>query len=143
MARADFYILSGGTNAERFSCIIAGKAFNQGNSVYIVVPDKHEAERLDGLLWTFNDISFLPHACVDVAEADTPIVIGWPGANLTQADVMINLTMTVPEGTDQFKRIVEIVAEDAAPQGRERYKIYRGRGYEMFNHTIGAEQANG
>jgi DNA polymerase-3 subunit chi len=143
MARADFYILNGGTNAERFSCTIAGKAFSQGNSVYIMAADKYEAERLDDLLWTFNDISFLPHACVDVATERTPIVIGWPGASLTQADVMINLTMTVPEAADQFKRVVEIVSEDAAPQGRERYKVYRGRGYEMFNHMIGVEQANG
>ena len=145
MARADFYILNGNIPPARFSCTIAGKAFARGNSVYIIAADREAAARLDDLLWTFHDISFLPHACVDVAAPGSPIIIGWPGVEAPQADVLINLTAAVPDDSGHFDRVVEIVADETAPRelGRERYKIYRGRGYEMHSHTIGAEQAHG
>lgn len=145
MARADFYILNGSTPVARFCCTIAGKAFAQGNSVCIAAADRNEAAQLDDLLWTFQDISFLPHACADVAAPDTPIVIGWPGAQMPSADVLINLTAEIPDTVADYERIVEIIADEPVSRdsGRERYKVYRGRGYEMFNHTIGAEQAHG
>ena len=144
MPRADFYILNGNTAPSRFSCTIVGKAFSQGNSVYILAADRDEAAKLDDLLWTFQDISFLPHACVDEATPSTPIIIGWPGAQPPQADVLINLAELVPDNINDIKRIVEIVADETSlrERGRERYKVYRERGYEMFNHTIGPEQAN-
>ena len=142
MARADFYILNGNTAPSRFSCTVASKAFSQGNSVYIMATDRDEAIRLDDLLWTYQDISFLPHACVDEAQLDTPVIIGWPGAQPPPTDVLINLTETVPDDLAGFNRIVEIVADETSRResGRERYKVYRERGYEMFNHTIGPEQ---
>jgi DNA polymerase-3 subunit chi len=145
MARADFYILNGNTAPSRFSCTVAGKAYSQGNSVYIMATDREEAARLDDLLWTFQDISFLPHACVDDAPPDTPILIGWPGAEAPQTDVMINLTESVADNSNDYNRIVEIIADETSrrERGRERYKVYRERGYEMFNHNITAEQAHG
>lgn len=144
MARADFYILNGNTAPSRFSCTVAGKAFNQGHSVYIVVTDRDEATRLDDLLWTYQDISFLPHACVDVAAPGTPIIIGWPGAQAPQTDVLINLADPVPDTITGFNRIIEIVADETSKRehGRERYKFYRERGYEMFKHDISLEQGS-
>jgi len=144
MARADFYILNGNTAPSRFSCTVAGKAFNQGNSVYIVAANQDEAARLDDLLWTYQDISFLPHACVDVATPGTPIIIGWPGAQVPQTDVLINLADSVPDTIEGFNRVIEIVADETSrrEQGRERYKIYRERGYEMFKHDISLEQGS-
>lgn len=142
MARADFYILNGNTAASRFSCTVASKAFSQGTPVYILAADRDEAARLDDLLWTYQDISFLPHACVDAAQPGTPVIIGWPGAQPPLSDVLINLTESVPDKLTGFTRIVEIVADEASrrERGRERYKYYREHGYEMFNHPIGPEQ---
>jgi len=142
MARADFYILNGNTAPSRFSCTVAGKAFNQGHTIYIVAKDKDEAARLDDLFWTYQDISFLPHACVDVAAPGTPIIIGWPGTQAPQTDILINLADSVPDTITGFNRIIEIVADETSrrEQGRERYKFYREHGYEMFKHDISLEQ---
>ena len=142
MARADFYILNGNTTATRFSCSIANKAWSQGNKVYIIVRDADEASRIDNLLWTFHDISFLPHATVENALDDTPILIGWPGSVTPHANVIINLTDTIPDCITSFERIVEIVPEDPAlrDRGRKHYKAYRDMGFEIFNHTINMEQ---
>ena len=141
MARADFYILNGKTTASRFSCFIANKAWTQGNSIYIFTRDPDEARKIDDLLWTFQDISFLPHALIDNYEDNVPVIIGWSSTTPPQADVLINLTDSIPEGIDGFKRVIAIVAEDKIQreQGRERYKAYRKLGFEIFNHEITAE----
>jgi len=141
MARADFYILNGNTAASRFSCSIASKAFAQGNTVYIITANQEQATKLDDLLWTFQDTSFLPHAQLDAGDA--PVLIGWPGMATPEADVLINLTDNVPEGINSFSRVIEIVA-DTPPgreQGRARYKQYREQGFELFTHEINTEQA--
>jgi len=141
MARADFYILNGNTAAIRFSCSIVNKAFAQGSSVYIITEDREHAAKLDDLLWTFQDTSFLPHAQLHAGEA--PVLIGWQGVTAPEADVLINLTDKVPEEISSFGRIIEIVA-DTPPQreqGRARYKQYREKGLELFIHEINTEQA--
>ncbi|MEX2353565.1 MAG: DNA polymerase III subunit chi [Gammaproteobacteria bacterium] len=145
MARTDFYILNGDTTASRFSCAIANKAFLQGNSVFIISADRNEAGIMDDLLWTYHDISFLPHALADDKPAGAPVIIGWPGQIPPASEVLINLTDTVPNCITEFNRIVEIVADDPAQKerGRERYKYYRDNGYELFSHNISKEAAGG
>jgi len=140
MARADFYILNGNTAAARFSCSIANKAFARGKSVYIIAADQEQAAKLDDLLWTYQDTSFLPHARLHAGNA--PVLIGWPGVAPPEADVLINLTNQLPEDMTCFDRIIEIVA-DTPPereQGRARYKQYRDLGVELFMHEINTEQ---
>jgi DNA polymerase III subunit chi len=138
MARADFYILNDSTSASRFSCTITSKACAQGNSVYIFTKDNETASKIDDLLWTFQDISFLPHAKIDKEESNVPVIIGWPGEKPPQADVMINLTDSIPNGVESFARVIEIVEQDPKlrENGRLRYKAYRELGFEMFKHEI-------
>jgi DNA polymerase III subunit chi len=142
MARADFYILNGNTTAARFSCSIASKAWSQGHSIYIMARNTEQAAKIDDLLWTYHDISFLPHARIDNEGSNAPVIIGWPGVEPAESDVMINLTETVPDCAKQYQRVIEIIAEDPLlrNQGRQRYKAYRDMGYEMFNHEINMEQ---
>jgi DNA polymerase-3 subunit chi len=141
MSRADFYILNGKTDAPRFSCNIANKAWTSGNSVFIITRNEAEAGDIDDLLWTYQDVSFVPHAKVDTGASDAPILIGWNGTETPQADVMINLTDTIPECYTNYDRVIEIIPEDPVlkNQGRERYKRYRELGFELFNHTINTD----
>ncbi len=141
MTRADFYILNGKTSAYRFSCSIANKAWSSGNSVFIITNNETEAVQIDDLLWTYHDISFIPHARVGTENNDIPILIGWKGSITPDADVIINLTDTIPECVPDFDRVIEIIPEDPhlKNQGRERYKQYRELGVELFNHTINTD----
>lgn len=63
MAKVDFYILSNGDPEEtlRVACRIAEKAWRQGNRVRVEADDMDALRRLDGLMWTFKQESFLPH----------------------------------------------------------------------------------
>lgn len=138
MPRTDFYILKGNTPAARISCSIAAKALAGGHTVYLLAADEAEVQRLDELLWTYQDTSFLPHALAGGDGADAPIQIGMPGMAHPGADVLINLTGSVPDCAGDFSRVVEIIDGNPARRdaGRERYRIYRERGYELHNHEI-------
>lgn len=143
MPRADFYILDGSSSPARLACGIAHKAWQQGNRVYIAARTREEAAQMDDLLWTFHDISFLPHALIGEAGAEhLSVTIGWAETAPPDHEVLINLTAGVPDFSGKFDRIVEIVAPEEKDGARERYKQYRERGFELHSHDINAGNAH-
>ena len=145
MSRADFYIVEEPTVPYRFVCQLASKIRGEGYDIYIHVASREEAETLDNLLWTFRDISFLPHALVDTGEATEqyPVIIGWEGTTPLTRRLLINLSGGTVAGTDSYERIVEVTPADPEQrqQARLRYKDYRARGLEMHSHNISATHA--
>ena len=145
MTRADFYIVPDPAIPYRFVCQVADKVRNEGYDIYIHAASREEAAAIDDLLWTFQDISFLPHAAIDSADGveDCPIIIGWEGETPAPRRVLINLSGAMPDNPDAYERIIEVVPSDPAgrQQARLRYKDYRDRGVEMHSHNIGSGHA--
>ncbi len=148
MTRIDFYVLENAATAlsarQLLACRLAEKAFLQGHRIYIHVSDAAEGRQLDDLLWSFRPGSFVPHECVDgqgTSETETPVHIGWGGEPSVHDDVLINLTSGVPRFFSRFERVAELVGpgEEDRRQGRERFRFYRDRGYELNSHTIKLE----
>lgn len=139
MGRVDFYVLPENSQRERFVCGLVVKALQGGHRLYIHSPDPNIAGLLDEMLWTFQDISFVPHEMTTSAPpADCPVLIG-PEENLPPGcDVMINLSDSIPAAAEQCTRIVEIVAgnEKMKKHARDRYRTYRERQFELHSHTI-------
>jgi len=118
---------------------MAGRALQEQMTVHIHTRSRDEAALLDSLMWTFRDISFIPHALVDEPGArDTPVSLGWHGAVPGSHGVLINLTDEVPEFAGQFERIVEPVGMDTELKSlaRQRFRRYRELGWEMHSHDI-------
>lgn len=139
--RVDFYVLENAVpdGKLRLTCRLAEKAFRLGHRVYILVESSDEAGRLDDLLWSFSQGSFVPHARAEQAgEAweDFPVRIGTALADPAGADVLISLLEDVPEHFDRFPRIAEPVTEDKRSQARRRFRFYREHGAEMQTHRI-------
>lgn len=144
MPRVDFYVLPDSTNPKRFACDMAARIRREDLTLHIHAASREEAVDLDGLLWTFRDISFLPHALADDAQAvAAPIQLGWPGVAPAAAEVLINLGEAVPEFAAQFQRVVEPVATggEARAASRERYRRYREQGWELFSHQLEPDRA--
>lgn len=144
MSRVDFYVLSDSTPDARlrFACRLAGKAFDQGKAIYVQTPSLPEAQRLDDLLWTFDDRTFLPHEVVNgnpPSHAKVMILIGEAEAPVTHRGLLINLTNVLPAALESYDRIAEIVDVDVERKrlSRERWKVYRERGCELESHNIG------
>jgi DNA polymerase-3 subunit chi len=80
MARVDFYLLNqaGQHSRQTFACRLAEKAYRLNNTVHIHAGSRGDADRLDELLWTFRDGSFVPHERVSGSrqDAESPITIG-------------------------------------------------------------------
>ena len=145
MTRADFYIVPEPAMPYRFVCQVADKVRNEGYDIYIHAASREEAATIDDLLWTFRDISFLPHAPLDSEDAveNCPVIIGWEGEIPAQRRALINLSGAMPDNPDAYERIIEVVPSDPAgrQQARLRYRDYRTRGVEMHSHNIGPGHA--
>jgi DNA polymerase-3 subunit chi len=139
MSRVDFYQLPDAGNPEHFTCDLAGKIHRQQLELYILADSREHADKLDELMWTFNDISFLPHSMIDANGADKQsITIGWDNLPAKSKEVLINLSSGIPEMANDFERVVEIVAplEADKQQARDRYKQYQQNGYELHYHDL-------
>jgi DNA polymerase III subunit chi len=143
MNRVDFYVLSDETGDARLRCAcrLAEKAVDQGMRVYIQTSSLGEAQRLDELLWTFSDRSFLAHELASDGAPTHPkvmVLLGETEAPAAYRQVLINLTDRLPGSLESFDRIAEIVDVDAERKrlSRDRYKHYRDRGCALETHNL-------
>ncbi len=118
---------------------LAAKAWEQKLNVLIYAPAESVAASIDRLLWTQPALSFIPH-CRDSSPlaGSTPVIIGERADALPSADVLINLGDEPPPVFSRFERLMEIVTEDENDvlRGRQRYRFYKDRGYELVNHDL-------
>ena len=145
MPRVDFYVLPDAGDPEQFTCELAGKIHRQQLELYILASSREHAGKLDNMLWTYKDISFLPHSLIDADDVEQQsITIGWDDIPSKSKAVLINLSSGIPEMANDFDRIVEIVApvEAEKQQARDRYKQYRHSGYELHNHVLNSNNVN-
>ncbi len=139
--RVDFYLLAE-SEAEELSllaCRLLEKAYSRGHRVFVYCSNQQEAERLDELLWTFKDNSFIPHNLQgEGPEPPPPIQIGYQNEPRGFNDILINLNSEIPNFHSRFRRIIEIVAnnENAKEISRAHYREYRANKYEIQTHEI-------
>ena len=140
--QVDFYILESSApgDVQRVACRLADKAWQLGHRVFIHTDSTDAARKMDELLWTFRQDSFVPHA-VAGSSADggsEPVLVGDGCAPTDTRDVLINLTDDVPLFIEGSARIAEIIGGDPAARnlGRARYRAYRDRGYDIKQHNL-------
>ncbi len=140
MARVDFYVLSqpGEQARQIFACRLAEKAYRLNNRVHIETGDAAAAARLDELLWTFRDGSFVPHHVLGDSDLDSPVTIGCGARDVGDRDLLINLCDDIPPIAAGFPRIAELVtADDACRQAsRQRFTAYRDEGHTLESHDV-------
>lgn len=141
MTSIDFYF-----NAEdrlHVACRLAGKAFAQKKKLLIFAPAADTARRIDNLLWTWPQLSFIPHCSAhDPLAAHTPVLITSDPTAPPECDVLLNLGAECPPFFERYARLLEIVGQEDAErsQGRGRFKFYKERGYAIGAHDLAARQ---
>ena len=139
MARVDFYVLrqSGEPARHVFACKLAEKAYRLDNTVHIHVADDTAMRRIDELLWTFRDGSFVPHHCIGDAGMDSPVTVGCSG-EAPARDLLINLSDDLPAFVSSFARVAELVSDDddVKKRSRERFVHYRDQGHTLETHKL-------
>jgi DNA polymerase-3 subunit chi len=144
VTQVDFYIVDSDSEDARLKivCRIADKANDANQHVFIHGCSDVEAKKLDELLWTLSQGSFIPHKIVregaDAAPAE-PVLIGLNRGPVGERwDLMINLAPDVPEFFSRYQRVAEVVDGDGTrrAQSRDRYRFYRDRGYTLNTHQV-------
>ena len=139
MAQVDFYVLDKFDEHSRYTlaCKLAEKAWRLENTIHIHTMSQADAERLDELLWTFRDGSFVPHELVSSGNP-APVSIGYDSNTIESRDLLINLCDEIPAFADTFPRIAELVTseENCRQKSRERYAVYRDQGHTLEMHKI-------
>ncbi|HEY6512675.1 MAG TPA: DNA polymerase III subunit chi [Burkholderiaceae bacterium] len=119
-----------------YCCRLLRKAYRRGARV-VVCGEPERLGRLDTLLWTFEQLEFIPHARLRSGErpdatllARTPIWLADATAEWPQADVVVNLGERPLDEPTRFERVIEIVGDaDADRQaGRARWRHYQSLG---------------
>lgn len=149
MTQVDFYILNN-TKVEQFACLLTEKAFKKGHKIHLLTIDENQTARMDKLLWTYNDQSFLPHIAVNedsndpqheaqqTLQKETPIHISHDDQSALLSDVLINFRSETPSFYQQFNRVAELVSNDERQRqaARIQYREYQQRGCTVASHQI-------
>jgi DNA polymerase-3 subunit chi len=66
------------------------------------------------------------------------VLIGYDSSPPRLMNLLINLSPEQPLFFSQFERVAEFINDDDTikAQGRERYRFYQQRGYELESHKL-------
>lgn len=143
MSQVSFY--TGVPERLAYLCRLLRKAQQSGARIGVCGP-AGLLDRLDQALWTFDPLEFVPHLRLRGGQppaprmADTPIILVEHSAELPHREVLLNLALDMPEGFEQFGRVLEVVSVDPeqTEAGRQRFRRYKELGHEVSHHVVGA-----
>ena len=127
-----------------YVCRLLRKAQLSGARVAVVGPAPL-LDRLDRALWEFESTEFVPHLRVrpgteSAVLGRTPLLLVEQAAAQPHREVLLNLGGDLPEGFEQFQRVLEVVGIDPeqVETGRRRFKQYKQLGYAVNHHVVPA-----
>jgi DNA polymerase III subunit chi len=144
MAKTDLAFHFNAPSKVAYACKLLRKATLSGARVAVLATPEVIA-RLDAELWTFSPLDFVAHVrapCAPEVLARTPVVLcDAPEQVAAQAGgygVLVNLLPNVPDGLEQFDRVIEVVTLDEADRlsARARWKRYTELGYDITRHDL-------
>lgn len=147
MKKAAFYLLAAPLAKMRdlYVCRLVEKAYQNELKVYVYANSLVETQTIDTQLWTFRDISFVPHKIYTANDSSSSLPLHLPSTLIGCIDppsgyneVLINLTSTVPTFFADFSHIIEVVPNDENLRqiAREHREQYKESGYETVIHEI-------
>lgn len=137
MTKVDFY--TGSPDKLRTACQLSHKAMLSGVRVLLSTPDSTTCDTLDQLLWHHPATAFIPHCRIDAdAAAHTPVLLSHGNSQFPHHDLLISLHNECMPFFSRFERVIEIIGSDTEDSrlGRERFKFYRDRGYELRHFDL-------
>ena len=137
MTRIDFYQIDSDEAFLLFVCRLIEKVYRKRLQIYIHTMSEEQSIELDDLLWSFRSDRFIPHALHSTTQ-EAPVKIGHDAEPEDHQEVLINLSMEVPDFFSRFDRVAEIVplGEENRNSARQNYRFYKDRGYSLQYHEI-------
>ena len=140
MTEISFYVGQHQTLRDRLllACRLVEKARQVDMHVHIHTDGFITSKKMDELLWTWNDTSFIPHTTNITSPIQEPVTIADDFEPMENCDYLINLSNQRPNFFSRYKKMAEIIdqTETILTAGRERYSFYKHRGYNLKYYQL-------
>lgn len=152
MTEISFYVSPFNHPQARFKLAyrLVEKASERNMKVHIHCQSYADCERMDAVLWTSKETSFIPHGLLDhegKPELGFLVSLGYrteagdalePAPQLWQNTLLINLSLHTPDYFQQFTKLAEVIdqSDEVLANGRKRYSHYRKRGYNPSYYQL-------
>jgi DNA polymerase-3 subunit chi len=113
------------------ACLQAAYFYRQNQKVFIYTEDQTQAHDIDEMLWAFEPDSFVAHNLLgEGPRGGSPVEISWQNPTVRRP-ILINLTNTMPNFTNNFSIVVDFVPtnELLKQQARDRYRACKQWGF--------------
>ena len=111
------------------------KALEGGYRALLLAGSAERVEALNGLLWTYEQRSWLPHGAAANGNAEAqPIYLTSLEENPNGANLLVVVDGLAPDFIDGFERAVDLFdgRDEAAVAGaRERWRTYKDAGHAL------------
>ncbi len=117
------------------------KACAGGVRVMVTAPGQ-TLQQLDSALWGLSATDFVTHSYADapgnVAGRSSVVMDTCIAQNGRLPPVLLNLADQVPDGFEQFARVIEVVSNDETDRNlaRERWRHYTRLGITITRHDL-------
>lgn len=124
-----------------YTCRVARKVMRSGARLWVVAPPE-TVQTLDNMMWEMAARDFVAHCTAEAGPqvlVHSPIVLASNALEPTHQSVLLNLHTHVPQGFDQFERLIEVVStHDDADRlaARQRWRQYTELGYSLIRHDL-------
>lgn len=137
---ADVAFHFGAPDKLAYACRLLRKATGSGMRVLVLGSDTI-LQQLDAALWAVSPTDFITHAPASASAglpARSSVILGDVDARGDRPPVLVNLGDEVPEGFEQYARVIEVVSTDGADRelARERWKHYARLGIAITRHDL-------
>jgi DNA polymerase III subunit chi len=116
------------------ACALISGAWAKRKAMLVYAPDQPVADSVDRLLWTRDQLSFIPHCRADSPlAAETPILIADRLEQVAQTERLMNLSNEIPNAYQRFQSLIEVVGQqdEERQAARERVRFYKEQGCDV------------
>jgi DNA polymerase-3 subunit chi len=138
-----FYILNKAEDLKISVCKIIKEYYKKKYKIFVSSHSNDLVNELNNLLWTFEQISFIPHCTTKNYDKNSPILLSGKDSfpkiiNLKEYDVWLNLDNEMEENYTDFEIILEIVSQNEEDRvlSRKRYLNYQKNNFEVKHEKL-------
>jgi len=138
-----FYILNKAEDLKISACKIIKEYYKKKYKIFVSSHSNDLVNELNNLLWTFEQISFIPHCTTKNYDKNSPILLSGKDSfpktiNLKEYDVWLNLDDEMEENYTDFEIILEIVSQNEEERilSRKKYLNYQKNNFEVKHEKL-------
>ena len=142
-SRVHFYNIENTPNSIKSICKIINKYYKKGHKIAVISDNDEVICSLDKDLWTFEQISFVPHCRIDNFDPDSSVLLLMKNQTddnnyLRNFDVIMNLSDDLCDFEDKNKLYLEVVTSNdkQKDRARQKYKQYKNLRVKLGYESI-------